>query len=46
MVLLPGEQVTDPLIAEQITNPRCGEDGQPPAQVSAPSKPARKAKPA
>ncbi|MEU9120096.1 hypothetical protein AB0C96_09580 [Streptomyces sp. NPDC048506] len=46
VVLLAGEQVTDPAIAEQITNPRCWEAGQPPSQESAPSKSARKAKPA
>ncbi|UQA93758.1 hypothetical protein [Streptomyces halobius] len=46
VVLLAGEQVTDRAIAEQITNPCCWEGGQPPTQESAPSKSARKAKPA
>ncbi|MFG2683752.1 hypothetical protein [Streptomyces sp. NPDC048392] len=44
VVLLAGEPVTDPAVAEQITNPRCWEGGQPPAQTSKPS--ARKANPA
>ncbi|SHN07423.1 hypothetical protein [Streptomyces yunnanensis] len=47
VVLFAGEQVTDPAVAEQITNPRCWEGGQlPPSQELAPSKSARKAKPA
>lgn len=46
-VLLAGEPVTDPALAEQITNPRCWQDGQPPtSQEVAPKKSARKAKPA
>lgn len=44
VVLLAGEQVTDPAVAEQITNPRCWEDEQPSIQPDKPS--ARKAKPA
>ncbi|MEU7576772.1 hypothetical protein AB0B50_04115 [Streptomyces sp. NPDC041068] len=44
VVLLAGEHVTDPAMAEQITNPRCWNGEQPPAQPSKPS--ARKAKPA
>ncbi|WP_432008842.1 hypothetical protein [Streptomyces bacillaris] len=28
-VLGPGEEVTDPAIAQQITNPRCWKDGAP-----------------
>ncbi|MGX1909296.1 hypothetical protein ACWIID_10570 [Streptomyces phaeochromogenes] len=47
VVLLAGEPVTDPAVAEQITNPRCWEGGQPPSRDAAPDKPsARKAKPA
>ncbi|MFE4869480.1 hypothetical protein [Streptomyces sp. NPDC056682] len=44
VVLLAGEQVTDPAMAEQITNPRCWEGEQPPVQPGKPS--ARKVKPA
>lgn len=46
VVLHVGEQVTDPAVSEQITNPRCWEGGQPPAPAKAPDKPsARKAQP-
>ncbi|MGW6021222.1 hypothetical protein [Streptomyces sp. NPDC055099] len=44
VVLLSGEHVSDPALADQITNPRCWEGEQPPAQTSKPS--ARKAYPA
>lgn len=45
MVLLAGEQVTDPAVAEQITNSRCWKGGQPSTQGTA-STSARRAKPA
>lgn len=44
VVLLAGECVSDPALADQITNPRCWEGEQPPAQTSKSS--ARKANPA
>ncbi|MCX5206759.1 hypothetical protein OG897_35810 [Streptomyces sp. NBC_00237] len=44
VVLLPGTEVKDPAVAEQITNPRCWESGVPPAPKAAPSTSARKAK--
>ncbi|MGG2460598.1 hypothetical protein ACO0M4_12405 [Streptomyces sp. RGM 3693] len=46
VVLLPGEHITDPAVAEQITHPRCWELGQSPAQQTPPGKSVRKAKPA
>lgn len=47
VVLLAGEEVSDPAVVEQITNPRCWEGGQPPSHDTAPDRPsARKAKPA
>ncbi|MGB8946473.1 MAG: hypothetical protein WCD21_40500 [Streptomyces sp.] len=42
VVLLAGEHVTDPAVAEQITNPWCWEGQPPSAETSKPS--ARKAK--
>ncbi|MDJ0383222.1 hypothetical protein [Streptomyces sp. G-G2] len=37
LVLIAGTEVTDPEIAQQITNPICWENGEPPKE-----KPARK----
>lgn len=46
LVLLAGDQITDPAIAEQITNPRCWKGNQAPTTETAAPKTARKAKPA
>jgi hypothetical protein len=44
VVLLPGTEVANPAIAEQITNPRCWQEGAPPGPKAAPSTSARKTK--
>ncbi|MFF0741531.1 hypothetical protein ACFYVL_14140 [Streptomyces sp. NPDC004111] len=43
VVLVAGTEVTDPAVAEQITNPRCWQDGVPPSPKAATTS-ARKAK--
>jgi hypothetical protein len=46
LVLAAGDEITDPAIVEQITNPRCWKGNQVPIAETAASKTARKAKPA
>ncbi|MFF4509388.1 hypothetical protein [Streptomyces sp. NPDC001401] len=46
LVLLAGDPITDPAIAEQITNPRCWKGNQVPTTETAAPKTARKWKPA